>query len=314
MKDYSTIIEVSNYPEFRRVVDAVSSLNPLQKKRIFAHISSQPVDYWIEAERICKELKNSFFQNDEYLLTSAKAYNRMTTDFLKEQIRFKKTGTYLLDSADAARIDVYENEEVMRYYMIGLCISYLLWPNHYRMYHFFNRFLATSSEISRYLDVAPGHGLFAAQVIRKHPGVQATLVDISQTSLSVSKDLLLSFGIQENQYQTVLGDFLKIEIGKDEFDFISMGEVLEHVENPLDFLKKASNLLGSKGRIFMTTCSNAPAIDHIYHFHNSEEIRSLIRDSGLRIILEESIPAENVPEELCEQERVTVNYCCILQK
>jgi 2-polyprenyl-3-methyl-5-hydroxy-6-metoxy-1,4-benzoquinol methylase len=314
MKAHSKIISSLNYPEFHRVVSVVSSLNPLQKKRIIGHIHTQPIDFWIEAEQICKDLKSSFFQDDEMLLTSARAYNRMTTDFLKEQIRFKKTGKYLRDNAEAARVDVYENDEVMRYYMVGLCISYLLWPNHYKMYQFFKRFLATNPRVKKYLDVAPGHGLFAAQVIRKYPEVQATLVDISLTSLSVAKDLLSNFGIPELEYKAIHGDFLKIEINQESYDFISMGEVLEHVEDPLAFLRKASTLLGPNGHIFMTTCSNAPAIDHIYHFRNSEEIRSLIRESGLRIIVEECIPAENVPEELCEQERVTVNYCCILQK
>jgi 2-polyprenyl-3-methyl-5-hydroxy-6-metoxy-1,4-benzoquinol methylase len=303
-----------NFPEFYKVIEAVSNLNPLQKKRIAFFLENQNNNYWMESERICKSLKNSFFKNDQNFYDSVKAYNRMTTDFLKEQIRFKKTGKYLLDNAANAKNDVYDNPEVMRYYMIGLCLSYLLWPNHFRMYKFFQKFLNNHLICKNYLDVAPGHGLFAAEVLKKFPGAKAKIVDISGTSLQVSKELLSSFNINENRYEAILGDFLDIKFENNSFDFLTMGEVLEHVENPVDFLKKASNLITEEGYIFMTTCSNAPAIDHIYHFHNSQEIRDLIEKAGLKIVEEEVIPAENVPEELCEKELVTVNYCCILSK
>lgn len=303
-----------SFPEFYKVIEAVSILNPLQKKRISIFLENQNEDYWIESERICKSLKNSFFQNEQNFYDSVKAYNRMTTDFLKEQIRFKKTGKYLLDNAANAKSDVYDKPEVMRYYMIGLCLSYLLWPNHFRMYKFFQKFINNYLICDNYLDVAPGHGLFAAEVLKKFPGAKAKIVDISSTSLQVSKELLSSFNISENRYEAILGDFLDIKFENNSFDFLTMGEVLEHVENPLDFLKQASNLITEDGYIFMTTCSNAPAIDHIYHFHNSQEIRDLIKKAGLNIVEEEVIPAENVPEELCEKELVTVNYCCILSK
>jgi hypothetical protein len=64
----------------------------------------------------------------------------------------------------------------------------------------------------------------------------------------------------------------------------------------------------------MTTCTNAPALDHIYHYKNVNEIREMIYAAGLNIISEEVLPAEDVPEELCEIELVTINYCCILEK
>lgn len=312
--DTKETVRANNFPEFNKVIEAVSNLNPLQKKRIAIFLENQNKDYWVESERICNSLKGSFFQDENNFVESAKAYNRMTTDFLKEQIRFKKTGKYSVDTASMAKNDVYDNPEVMRYYMIGLCLSYMLWPNHYRMYKFFKKFLDEHPSCDNYLDVAPGHGLFAAEVLNKFPKSFAKLVDISSTSLQVTRDLLASFGISEQRYETILGDFLDIKFEGNHFDFLTMGEVLEHVEKPLEFLIQASKLITEDGYIFMTTCSNAPAIDHIYHFHNSQEIRDLIEMAGLNIVAEEVIPAENVPEEFCEKELVTVNYCCILNK
>ena len=61
-------------------------------------------------------------------------------DFLKEQIRFKKTGVYCIDDASIANEEVYSDPKVMRYYMVGLLISYMFWPNHYALYQFSNSF------------------------------------------------------------------------------------------------------------------------------------------------------------------------------
>lgn len=302
------------YPEFSRMVDLVSSLNQLQKKRIHNFISSQGEQFWEDAESLCISLNSSFLRNDDERLATSEAYIRMSMDFLKEQIRFKKTGIYLLQDAGQANIEIYNNSEVMSYYMIGLLLSYLLWPNHYKMLRFFEDYLDSSIKIDSYLDVAPGHGLFAAKVMRKYPTLKCTLLDISPTSIAITSRILQSFQIDSHRFDLIEGDFLVAPIEGDSFDFISMGEVLEHVNDPLSFLIRARNLLHDDGHIFMTTCTNAPALDHIYHFKNVNEIREMIHAAGLNILNEEVLPAEDVPEELCEIELVTINYCCILEK
>jgi len=296
------------------MVDLVSSLNQLQKKRIHNFISNQGEQFWEDAESLCLSLNSSFLRDDDERLAAAEAYIRMSMDFLKEQIRFKKTGVYLLQDARQANDEIYNNTEVMSYYMIGLLLSYLLWPNHYRMLRFFDDYLESSVQIGSYLDVAPGHGLFAAKVLRKYPTLKCTLLDISPTSIAITSRILQSFKIDSNRFDLIEGDFLLAPIEGDSFDFISMGEVLEHVNDPLSFLIRARNLLHDDGHIFMTTCTNAPALDHIYHYKNVNEIREMICAAGLNILSEEVLPAEDVPEELCEVELVTINYCCILEK
>ena len=278
-----------------RMVDLVSNLNPFQRKRIKSFTDSQDVEFWEYAESLCNVLCSSILKTGEERMASAKAYNRMTMDFFKEQIRFKRTGTYLLNDARVARESVYDNPVVMRYYMVGLCLSYLLWPNHYKMLRFFRNYLRTSPEVTRYMDVAPGHGLFAVETMLRFPAITSSLVDISATSIQVTGEILESFQIQPSRCDLIYGDFLVVPIDGREFDFISMGEVLEHVNDPLRLLKRARSLLSSDGRIFMTTCTNAPALDHIYHFRSTDEIRALVSDAGLCILSQESFPVEDVP-------------------
>ncbi len=302
------------YPEFMRMVEIVSSQNPLQKKRIHNFIAAQDQDYWNYAEDLCRSLGRSFLKTPAGREAVAGAFNRMTMDFLKEQIRFKKTGVYLLNDATVARENVYDRPEVMRYYMLGLLLSYLLWPNHFKMMHFFRKYLPDLPKVRRYLDVAPGHGLFAVETMQKFPQLKAELLDISKTSIEVTREILATFEISPERFEFINGDFLTVPIKGKDFDFISMGEVLEHVNDAPGFMKRAHDLLSPEGKIFMTTCTNAPALDHIYHFHNTQEIRDLLYKAGLRIVKEEALPAEDFPEELCQAQLVTVNYCCILER
>jgi len=301
-------------PEFMKMVDQISGQNPLQSKKIRSFISRQDKDYWEYAEAICRKLGQSFLKTEEGRVAAARAYNRMTTDFLLEQIRFRKTGVYLLNDACVARQTVYDQPEVMRYYMVGLFLSYLLWPNHFKMLNFFKTYIQKIPIVQRYLDIATGHGLFAVETLQQFPGLRAVLLDISQTSIQVTREILETFQIGPSRFDFINGDFLKVSVDGGNFDFITMGEVLEHVNDALGFLQRACNLIKDDGRIFMTTCTNSPAIDHIYHFHNTNEIRDLIHRAGLRILTELSLPAEDIPEEQCEKELVTINYCAILMK
>jgi 2-polyprenyl-3-methyl-5-hydroxy-6-metoxy-1,4-benzoquinol methylase len=62
-----------------------------------------------------------------------------------------------------------------------------------------------------------------------------------------------------------------------------MGEVLEHVEDPRQLLRRAASFVRSGGRLFVTTCANCPAIDHVYLFKSVQEIRDLIASAGCGI-------------------------------
>jgi len=304
---------VQSYPEFMKIVDLISMQNPLQRKRINSFINQQHVDYWRYAEGICRKLNQSFFKNEQEQIEAARSYNRMSMDFLREQIRFSKTGVYCVNDIGLAKENVYNQPDVMRYYMVGLLLSYLLWPNHFEILSFLKKYIKEIS-VERYLDIAPGHGLFAAEVLQRFPVLKAILLDISKTSIEITSEILAVFQIEESRFRFINGDFLTIPMDEDRFDFISMGEVLEHVSDAPEFLKRACNLLQPQGTIFMSTCANCPAIDHVYHFHNPDEIRSVINDAGLFIIKEKVLPVDALPKEVCREKLEASNYCAILAK
>jgi 2-polyprenyl-3-methyl-5-hydroxy-6-metoxy-1,4-benzoquinol methylase len=73
----------------------------------------------------------------------------------------------------------------------------------------------------------------------------------------------------------LLGDVTNVDLGA-RFDFITMGEVLEHVEQPQKLLIRLKELLVPGGRAFVSTCANCPAIDHVHQFDNIGQIRKMI--------------------------------------
>ena len=100
----------------------------------------------------------------------------------------------------------------------------------------------------------------------------------------------------------------------DNFDLIVLGEVIEHVNDAGGLLRRAADLLADDGLIFLTTCANCPAADHIYYFGSREEIRELIGECGLSIVDEVALPAERVPEDRWAEEKITVNYGAFLRR
>jgi 2-polyprenyl-3-methyl-5-hydroxy-6-metoxy-1,4-benzoquinol methylase len=300
-----------DYPELMKIIHVISAENPLQRKRINAFISRQDVGYWTFAEELSRTLNSSFLRDDQVRVEAARSYNRMCMDILREQIRFRKTGTYLLDDAHVAHQTVYSQKSVMRYYIVGLLLSYLFWPNHFQMLSFFKDHLS-DIRVERCLEVGVGHGLFTVEMMRRFPNSEVTLVDISETSVELAQEMLTTFDLDSSRVKFVLGDFLTVSLGTVGFDLIIMGEVLEHVNDAPGFLTRARELLRPGGSIFLSTCANCPAVDHIYHFHNVDEIRALIRSVGLSIVRDTALPAEDVPEARWQRELVTINYSSIL--
>jgi 2-polyprenyl-3-methyl-5-hydroxy-6-metoxy-1,4-benzoquinol methylase len=50
------------------------------------------------------------------------------------------------------------------------------------------------------------------------------------------------------------GDLFKLaEIGKEKYDCVIMTEIIEHVENPKDFIMAAISLLKENGKLILTT-------------------------------------------------------------
>ncbi len=290
-------------------VEKVQKRDPFQKKAINTFLAHQDEKYWLRAESFAKNLLGLLKKNglsQEYIVDS---YLKMCKNMLSQQVVFKRTGVYSCADSQTAFANVYNSETEMSSYMYGVAVSQFLWPNHYAMFDFFMDTIARFSNVKKYLEIGPGHGLFLVEAMRHFRAAQFSAIDISPVSLRISKEIVDHFtGGQSCSFQ--ISDVQNLDSAS--YDFISMCEVLEHLDQTIPLLKKLHSMLTAEGHLFITTCANCPAIDHTYLYRSVHHIRQELQEAGFKILADISLPIENKPENMWEEERVEVNYAALL--
>lgn len=213
----------------------------------------------------------------------AKCYDLIVKDTLKEQIFFKKHGKYRYSSYKEVAAKVYLNDDYMQMYMYGLAITSFLWPNHRSLKNFFFKVLPRTKK-GKYLEIGPGHGFYFMTSLALTAFDLFEGIDISPKSVEMTKTILKSklFGEHKN-YKIYCKDFFDGDMPLHNYDAVVSGEVLEHLEDPVAFLKRIKQISRKDAFIYVTTCINAPAIDHIFLFKSVEHLVGLINTAGLEV-------------------------------
>ena len=299
----------TNAPEFFKIVDAVIAKSPFQKKKLDQYLSTMDAQFYSRAEEFASDYGRYLISQGIPFDYAIGAYLDMCKSMLKCQIEFMKTGAYSLNDHNQAFDEVYSNPDFMKSYMIALALSQFLWSTHYKIYLDFERSIRdNATSINSYLEIGPGHGLYlrmAIQYLKPEAGIHA--VDISPVSIGITKSIISCFYPKISNVIFWTGDILAYE-APTRYDFITMGEVLEHVNAPHQLLSKLVTLLSNSGKAFVTTSINSPAVDHVYHFKCVEDVRNMISSSGLKIITEQVLPVEDLPMEEIVSRRITINY------
>jgi SAM-dependent methyltransferase len=237
-------------------------------------------------------------------------YLTIVNDTLREQAYFRKHGRYRYSSFAEVAGSVYFDAGYMTKYMYGLAISSFLWPNHLDLFRFFEETLPTT-RAGRYLEIGPGHGYFLMTAMRRSAFTDYMAVDISQTSIDQTRAIIAHFAPElAAKARLECADFLSCELPEAAFDAVVMGEVLEHVEEPSAFLAQIRRLAVADAHIYITTCINAPAVDHICLFESPEQLEGLFAESGLEIRRQLIRPYEGktVAESMASKLPVNVAY------
>ncbi len=245
----------------------------------------------------------------------ANAYLEMLDQIIYSRKEFLTTGKYPTSTQKEAYDHTYNNERFMTNYLLGIALSLFIWEHHYLMHSFYKEVLAQNTEKKNFLEVGSGHGLFLLEMLNIiNPTNNIDVVDISSTSLKITKSIISTVKPEKiNNINFIESDINLYKTDK-KYDFITMGEVLEHVDNPLSILKSLHSLLSDDGELFVTTCANCPIIDHVYLFNNIDEIKDLINKAGFRIKNEKIIPTENKSAKYLERYKVDISYAATLQK
>jgi hypothetical protein len=292
-----------------KLVSTVVQLNKLQNKFLEHSIhllSESDLEMLDDYLKYCLDNGLSF----EFL---AEAYDLFSKDTLKEQVFFIKYKRYRYSTYNEVASYVYQNNEYMSKYMYGLALTSFLWPNHLQVFKFFRDKLPKDLK-GNYLDIGPGHGLFMMEAMRLSSYTNFWGIDISPTSVEITQNILSSgyFGPFKN-FNIIHGDFLFWDTNE-KFVAIVMGEVLEHVENPRDFLYKVQNLSNISSYIYLTTAINSPVIDHIYLFESKEHLINLIESCYFSIQDMLVVPYNGKTIEESEENKLPIKIALVLKK
>lgn len=296
-----------------KFLDIIYKKSPFQKKRLTSFLANCDSVFWQRANTFAEQLERYLSDSGMSIDYAVNAYLKTCQDTLVEQTKFLRSGVYSCSSADKAFTDVYSNELEMRSYMVGVALSQFLWENHYKIYTFFLEILIKCrGKVSNYLEIGPGHGLYLAAALNQLEAQHYIGVDISPVSLDICQGILPF--LCESYTLPVMHQLNALEIDdSQEYDFITMGEVIEHLDEPRPLLRKIAKMLKPEGYAFLTTCANCPTIDHVYLFRNVQEIRDLFHECDLLIDEERVLPVEKVSLDDIKDTSMTINYAAVVK-
>lgn len=292
------------------IINKIKVQNPDHADKATKYLSEFDERIISKAESFYHKYSNYLAEENKTLDFGVECYLKMVDDMIKERMKFIRTKKYSSSSFNEVEQRVYANPDIMTYHMHGLVLAQFLWVDQVHRFAFFSQNITKYAEQTRsYLEIGGGHGLYLNEAIATLPRVkQFDLIDISQSSLALAKGIIDNDKV--NYFHKNIFDFTENE---DLYDFITIGEVIEHLENPLAILKKITKLLSNKGVCYITAPINAPMIDHIYLFSNENQIRELIATAGLEIIEEKIAITDNQTEDYAKKYKIPIMYAAFVK-
>jgi SAM-dependent methyltransferase len=208
-------------------------------------------------------------------------YSRFALDALRLQARFENERVYAPKSYSEVSADVYANESYMTScYLPGLLLSNYLWPHHYRQLRYFEDFFVADMVRrggERFYDVGVGTGLYSRLALVAATRAEGLGIDVSPSSKAFAERHVEAFGAGQ-RYGVELRDIIQAPVPAE--DWLICVEVLEHLEDPVQFLRALRGMLRPGGKAFIGTALNAANADHIYLYRTTDAVRDHLQQAG----------------------------------
>lgn len=234
-----------------------------------------------------EELLRLFIATDEQKMHEAvEGYVKFVLDGMRLQKRFEKNRQYVNKTYEEAASEVYHNKDYMfSRYLPGLMLSHYLWPHHYRQYQFFEKTflpLVTSNAEAEFCDIGVGTGFYSRVLLASDAKVKGWAFDISESALEYGTAHLNAYGVADRWFTQLQN--VELSPPPRQWPFLINIEVLEHLEDPLSFLKALRNMLKPDGHAFISAAVTAAEKDHIYLYNSAQEVSAQLQDAGFRVI------------------------------
>ena len=247
----------------------------------------------------------ALFPTPEAVAAAVKGYAAFAMQSMRLQAAFETEREYRAKSYDQAASEVYFNEQhMMEEYLPGLLLSHFLWPHHYRQLRFFDDAFVDAMRVagaSSFIEVGIGTGLYSGLLLRRLPQVRGTGFDISPFSQRFTQAQVDALGVGD-RYEIALRD-VTAEPTEPRAEWLVCVEVLEHLEDPVAFLRGLRATMAPGAKAFITAAVNAAHADHIYLYRTADDVLDHLLEAGFT--LEQSFagaayapPAPGVPVPL----------------
>lgn len=294
------------------LLSIIAEMNPLQAKALDGIADKLSQD---EKDGLTT-LLDFYMRQGNTIEHLAEYYLKLIHSFMEEQLYFILNGHYHYSSSEEVNEFFYQNPEYMEYYMKGLAISLYLFEHHRNCRKWFCDKISALNTGDNWLEVGVGHGEYFTLALCHTNYNHYVGIDISPTSVLLTKEMVSQRTLPRC---TTPRD---IEVREQDFfqyngpvcDAVVMGEVLEHVERPADFLKKVYEVTHEKSFIYITTVINAPAVDHVYLFSSAEEIERLYQKTGFEVCDKCLFPAHGYTVEKAQKKKAAIVTAHILKK
>lgn len=310
--------KINKYKNYTSLVKHIAKRNIFQKKAIKKTIVSKNEKYFKEAEDITKRIFKvaKKFNKKINLEKIAEIYLWYTDLLKKEELYFEKYKSYRNKNYRKVFNEVYNRPDYMFKYAIGLGASQLFWENHIKVFEFYKENLVKKiKKNSQIVEVGMGHGLFTAEIFKKHKKANSIMIDVSPMCLKFAKEMSLISGAKENNIVINKTDVQKkIMLEDNSVDVLLLGEIIEHLGEGRKVMKKLSKKMKKNGICYFSTPANGPAEDHILLFTKVEQIRKFVKNCSWKIVKESAITLRGMPIDLAEKNGKVINYCAILKK
>lgn len=232
-----------------------------------------------------EQVMRALFPSAEAITNAAKGYATFAMQSMRLQAVFERERQYKLKTHEQAASEVYFNEKLMmQEYLPGLLLSHFLWPHHYRQLQFFDNAFVQAMRVagaSSFLEVGIGTGLYSGWLLRKLEGINGVGIDISPSAQKFTQDQMIALGVA-SRYHIELRDVTAAPMVS-KADWLVCVEVLEHLDDPVSFLRGLRQNMAPGARGFITAALNAAHADHIYLYRNADEVLAHLEAAGFTL-------------------------------
>jgi hypothetical protein len=269
-----------------QILEIIDELNPLHAKKIRNNSRLFDDEYDTVFAPMLEKFMKVLNDDSHDLRYAVECYLHMIAGITLEQINFIRNDCYSNASYMEVEKRVFADKEKLKSFKLALLISELLWPQHFLIYlRFIHLFKQYGDKTEKFVDIGGSHGQYLSYVFNRYLTEKPVLIYTNP----LSADMVQWF-VSPSGFEII--DEKSIRETIREYDWVTMGETLEHTENPAQYVDIALRLLSKEGYLFVTAPVNAPAIDHVYCFRSKEEVLSMFRDKGLTLVDELQVFAE----------------------